>query len=270
MTLRRSSRSGIYRSACNACAVCIVLAGQRVGAAEDAALVLIDRDLLLGVVDKMPVQGWDQDEDEARAYNYVLVKVSRTPVEALARNARADLTYAHLMEEPSKYRGALVHFEGRLRKLVQYDAPKLAAAEGVAQLYEAWIFGTTHYSNPMCVLFTELPPGLRPGEKLDRWVAFDAFFFKRYRYRAVDAVRDAPLLMGRAPRAPATPAATTEPTVSEMLTGFVAFGAGTVALVVLLAWWFRRSDQRIHSTLARAQMVSPFPPDGEGPDSLSP
>jgi hypothetical protein len=199
----------------------------------------------------------------------VLVKVSRSPSEALARYARADLTYAHLMEEPSKYRGALVHFEGRLRKLVQYDAPKLAAAEGVGQLYEAWIFGTTHYSNPMCVLFTELPPGLQPGERLDRLVAFDAFFFKRYRYLAADGARDAPLLMGHSPRVSATPAAA-EPTVSEMLSGFVAFGAGTVALVVLLTWWFRRSDQRTRLTLARARAVSPFPPDDVDVSSLAP
>jgi hypothetical protein len=224
-------------------------------AAQDS--VELERDLLDGVSDKLPVQNWEQNSDEARAYNYVLVKAGRAAPAALAAKGRRDLTYAHLMEEPSKYRGVLFHGQGRLRRLIKYDAPKMAAVEGVATVYEAWIFGAGHYNNPMCVLFSEAPPGIPIGEKLDVPVAFDAYFFKRYRYQAADAVRDAPLLIGRAP-VNLLGQPTPEPKVADLLSSFVGFGVVTVLSVLLLAWWLWHSDRKVRATLARARAAAPL------------
>ena len=65
-------------------------------------------------------------------------------------------------------------------------------------LYEGWIFDDLYIANPFCVLFTELPPGLHVGEKLEYRVGFDGYFFKRYRYKdGQGTVRDCPLFIGR-------------------------------------------------------------------------
>ena len=87
-----------------------------------------DRDLLVGIEDRAPVRNADENEYEYRSYNQVLLEASRVSPAGLAAGARHDLTYAHLFEEPAKYRGQVVHLSGRLRRLRQFDAPALAAA----------------------------------------------------------------------------------------------------------------------------------------------
>src|SRR5207302_5396320 len=126
-----------------------------------------------------------------------LVLARKTSERALARGARRDVTYAHLWEEPGKHRGQIIHVEGRLRRLRKFDASRIAVKEGVPVLYEAWVFEEQYYHNPYCVIVSELPRGLRVGDKLDDRAGFDGYFFKRYRYQAGDTVRDAPLLIGR-------------------------------------------------------------------------
>src|SRR5581483_1453394 len=97
---------------------------------------VIDREILGGIEDRAPVRSADQNYYEARAYDYLLIEAHRAPVQALAKIARRDLTFAHLFEEPERYRGEVVHVEGRLRMLRRFAAPRFAAKQGVATLYE--------------------------------------------------------------------------------------------------------------------------------------
>jgi hypothetical protein len=236
---------------------------------SSAPSVEIDRDLLDGVLDKMPVQNWEQRPEEASAYNYLLARANEVPPVELTRHARRDLSYAHLMEEPSSYRGAIVYFEGRVRRLVRCDPPKLAANEGVKDLYEAWIFGTLHYANPICVLVTRLPEGIKPGERVDYPVRGAGYFFKRYRYRAADTLRDAPLLMGPTLTLN-TSAESASPPISELLTWFVGFGIMAVAIVAFMAWWFWRSDRKTRRQMShthRAALSIPGVPTDESTDA---
>src|SRR5207249_7587264 len=143
------------------------------------------------------VRNADENLFESQAYNFVLVQASKVSPQAFAHGARRDVTFAHLWEQPGDYRGQVIHIEGRLKRLRKFDAPRLAAAEGIACVYEGWVFSEEYFSNPFCVLVTELPRGLEPAEKLEHQVAFDGYFFKRYRYRAGDGLREAPLLIGR-------------------------------------------------------------------------
>jgi hypothetical protein len=220
---------------------------------EGPESVLAERDKLVGIEDGAPVRGFDENFNEALSYTYLLVWAhNRSPV-ALARKARADLTYVHLIEESSKYRGALVHVEGRMRRLTRFDAPRLAAKDGVATLYEAWVFGEHSPSNPFCLIASEIPPGVKTGEKIDDKVVFDAYFFKRYRYKAGDGWREAPLLIGcgfelleAEPPSAATP---TEEFGGMFIPILLVLLAGTVVLAAALAWWFRRGDRTVHTKL---------------------
>src|SRR5260370_144714 len=75
----------------------------------------VDPAILAEVEDRSKVHGPKENYSEFLAYNYLLVLAHKTPAQALARGARRDLTFAHLFEEPKKYRGQIVHIEGRQR-----------------------------------------------------------------------------------------------------------------------------------------------------------
>src|SRR5947208_3665903 len=72
-----------------------------------------------------PGRGAEQNRDEALAYDLLFLHARRMPTDVLRTAARRDLTFAHLFgPERAKYRGELVHVEGRLRLLRRYDPPE--------------------------------------------------------------------------------------------------------------------------------------------------
>jgi hypothetical protein len=206
------------------------------------------------VEDRAPVRNADQNYYEARAYNYLLVHAHKLPADLLTRDARRDLTFAHLFEEPQKYRGQIIHLEGRLRRLRRFDAPALAAKEGVPVIYEGWLFTDTSYGNPYCVVTSAVEPPLAPSEKMDSRVVFYGYFFKRYRYKAGDGWRDAPLLIGKTLRPLVEPAPAAESPWSfsnSLLPAFLLLVLCTALLGVGLGWWFRQGDRRVRQRLER-------------------
>jgi hypothetical protein len=225
----------------------------------------VDREILAGVEDRAPVRSANENYYEAQAYGYLLVKAHNTPGSLLEKAARRDLSFVHLFEEPEKHRGKLIHLEGRLKRLTHFDPPQLTLKEGVQTLFEGWVFTETSYSNPYCVVFSELPTALHPGEKLEDHVTFDGFFFKRYRYKAADGHwRDAPLLIGKELK-PAQAALSSQNYPAHwfsglFLPGFLAVLATTAALTLCLAWWFRRGDRGVQARLHRLTEPAFFDP----------
>jgi hypothetical protein len=209
------------------------------------------------IEDRRPVASRQENSSEYDAYNYVLIQAHQISSPVLARGARHDLTFAHLFEEPEKYRGEIVHVEGKLTRLRRFDPPPRAKAEGVAHLYEGWLFDTSAYgAHPMCLVFSELPPGMAVGDKVDYRVAFDGYFFKRYRYRAADRWRDTPLLIGHVPTLLQPPMTVAEEGLSHgtsLVMGFLGLLAGTFVLALGLAWWYQRGDRQIRARLDEAR-----------------
>ncbi|MBY0523387.1 MAG: hypothetical protein K2R98_08305 [Gemmataceae bacterium] len=216
-----------------------------------------DKDMLTGIEDRKPVLNADQNSYESRAYCYLVFHAREIPVDALSKVASKQITYAHLWDDPKKYRGEPIHIEGRLKKLTRMDAPKILWNDGIRTLYEAWVFPEEYGANPFCVIFSELPKGVQTGEKIEYPVTFDAYFFKRYRYATVNReTRDAPLFIGRTfaiqgvkpakPEAPGVFDGMLVPTV-------MAFVAGLVVLFFGLTWWFRRGDRVVQSRIREAR-----------------
>ena len=189
----------------------------------------VDPDILAGVEDQAPVRSLDENYYEFRAYNYLLVRAHNAPSASLAAKARRDLTFAHLFEEPNKYRGQLVHIEGTLRRLRRFDPVRAAQKEGVKDLYEGWVFAEPYFNNPFCIVASAIGPGLAVGEQLHQRVSFDGYFFKRFRYKAGDTLRDAPILIGRNIEAGPALSADEEPpwSFSRQLRHMVSRSAGT-------------------------------------------
>ncbi len=218
---------------------------------------------------------------ETEAFAEMLVQSHYTSARAFAAAARRDLTYAQVFAEPATYRGQVMHIQGRLGRLSRLDPPPLAQAQGVSDLYEAWIFHDAYGLNPFCALFTELPPALRDclGEKQlpqrDIEVAFDGYFYKKFRYKAADSkantARDAPVFMGRTLQVLRLPAAAPEP--DEWGNHVIGVFVGAVAVVIVagitLTWWFRHSDSRVHRRLRAARETSVVLPDPLPPDSTA-
>jgi hypothetical protein len=234
------------------------------GAPESAPM--LRPELLKNIRDDQPVAsgktGKKWNDDEFEIYMEALVKASYTPAPAFA-NARHDVNYAQLIDDPGDYRGEVVHLEGRLKRLRRFNPPA-AVAERISDLYEGWIFVKEHGASPACVIFSELPTGLSVGEKMEVPAAFDGYYFKRYGYKAADSgpnqSRRAPLLIGRTIILTGPPVAASEDTgnwTTPMLIVFFALTLTTVGLAAALTWWFRRADQRVRTRVSGAMAV-PF------------
>lgn len=230
-----------------------------------------------GIIDETPIPSFQENSDEAHAYCDALTTAHYASVEALANSGRRDVTFAHLFEQPNVYRGQVIHVEGRLKRVRKFEAPNFVWSQGIRDLYEGWIFDPEIYgANPMCLVFTDMPPGLQVAEKMDRLVSFDGYFFKKYRYQAGDARRDSPLLIGHMPVLVAERTAADSGS-GPISMGFVWIGTallgGTVLTVVGLAWWYRRGDRRIRARLAATRAAgledvefgqSPVPGNDQG------
>jgi hypothetical protein len=216
------------------------------------------------------------DPLEADAYTEILVMAHYTSPAAFRKAARHDLAYVHLFQEPGKYRGEIVHVEGRLKRVLRFDPPEAARLAGVANLYEGWIFDEIRGANPLCVVFTQLPPGVELNQSIEQHVAFDGYFFKKLRYRAASPTNprqryDAPLLIGNTltlQAAPVETAAAPGDWGSSLMAVFVAIVGGAVVLVVVLGWWFRRDARRVQAqvrALADTAVVLPEPKEDFSP-----
>src|SRR5262245_8920418 len=195
---------------------------------------------------------------ELKAYDFVLAHAKEQPVERLRKYSVKNVPVENLFRPIRRdYLRELLHFEGRLSAvLAMKPTDDLKQMDGIDQVYEAWV--TLRGSNKFaCVVVTELPPGIEPGENQTANVAFDAYFFKEWHYesrRVKDPSKDADkrqweraaLFLGRTfdVTAPDEPATTYSPmTLAVVISGLVALG-----LVALgMGLWFRRGDRRIQA-----------------------
>jgi hypothetical protein len=243
----------------------------------------------IGKRDGKPVPNyrhWDPDKitkveiDYYNLYAQALLQAFWTPAAAFAASAREnrDVTFAHMYNEPGKYRGKVIHVAGRLKRVRKQDAPVLVQNRGLKEFYEGWIFGQTLKSHPYWVLFPILPDGLQPSESLDRYVEFDGYLIQRIKYKDGEGRERETLLLigptltlGQAP----PPLPQERPGIPTwMLYSFVGFVAAVALLMVVFSWIFRRGDRRVRDRLAQLQAQrtmemleqppEPKPGDGNG------
>ncbi len=222
------------------------------------------------IIDDEPVMSLSENQEEYKAYNYFVLQARKFSNSVLAEHADKNLTWRVLFDrDRAKYRGKIVHVEGRLKRLVWIGSNKELESQGIKGLYEAWIFGENLFSNPTCFILTELPEGLKPGDDISNvTVHADGYFFKRYKYKAVNDTRLAPLIIGR------TLSVVTVPTTTDV--GAEAFGRLFVPTVLALALamvafayvlhrWFHVSDRKVQQALQSARFGHDFIAPGTEP-----
>jgi hypothetical protein len=208
---------------------------------------------------------------EIRAYFDALIKGYNYKAPQFAAAVEKPVTRHQLLQRPRTNRGVVVHVEGNLRRLRRYDAPLMAQLNGVHDVYEGWVF-EQESAEPWCIVFPQLPvvvqgePPLEPGERLNRPVAFDGYFFKAYGYANADKENKVtPLLIGNSPVLKGPPAEAGAPPAMASWSGVLLYGIFGIVLAVgllafVLTWWFRRGDARVRDKLtqiAHKQFVDP-------------
>jgi hypothetical protein len=232
----------------------------------------IDRASLDDVEDKKPIPAEAaRNPGEFTAWCETVLLASRTSGKAFAASAEANqaVTYKQLMKEPAKLRGAVVHISGRLKRLRVANPPGYLQDRGINRLYEGWILGKGWGSRPCCVIFIDLPRGIRVDEDLNYPVEVDGYFFKEYRYLAAKDRYDAPYLVGRTiALRKSDDQAWASSFRSYFVIGVTVLLGGTLLLLVGLTWWFRRSDRRIRARLLEALREPSFG-SGDGGEALA-
>jgi hypothetical protein len=197
---------------------------------------------------------------ELRAYDYVLAFASKQSKEVLARHSLKKIGFADLYKPIRQdYLRELMHFEGRLSLVTPFvPTTELKDLEKIKKLYECWITpkGQNEY---LCVVVSELPPGIEPGEDLNRWVSFDAYYFKLWHYETrqkkgetgKNIWRKAPLFLGKSINDLGPINVDAAPYSSSMLTGIVAGIAALAGLVIAIAFWFKRGDRAVKAASVR-------------------
>jgi hypothetical protein len=228
-------------------------------------------------------------EDERRPDQVAIYKIwmeaianaFNTPPDAFAKSAEENshVTFAHLYNNPSMYRGKVIPITGRLARLRKYEA-SWATKAGINYVYEGWIFGPTRGSNPFQVIFPILPEGLKEAETMDVQVSFNGYFLKKLKYQAADRSKnptylETPLFIGptltllRKPQE----AADTASLPLAALAGLVALIVAVTIGLVLISWYFRRGDQALQKRLTLMQTSLDFPfadqPGAEDADKKS-
>jgi hypothetical protein len=240
---------------------------------DTAHVKRLDKALLLRIRDSRPIPDIDSGDLEVDAWVEALICAARTPTETFFQEALDDVTYAHLFNEPKKYRGEPVRLSGRLKRVRRYDAPLSVQGPGnIRYYYEGWVFDDIYGANPFCILFTELPPGVQVGEKMDVPVEFAGYFFKKYRYRAGDNFksnerRDVPMLIGHGlhARPPQDAGPGDTEWGKQLLPIFLGLIVATALAVVGLGWWMRRGDQAVKRRLSLLQPTEFIPPAPDAP-----
>lgn len=199
-----------------------------------------------------------QEKVELKAFTEAQVNVARVPARAFAASALENdwVTFSHLFNEPTRFRGKVVPLKGHLKLLRKIEATVEAEKLGVKHCYEGWIYTDTRNSPPVCVVFGHLPKGVQPGEKVDYEVSCNGYFFKRYLYLTGDSQPMRTLFFFAPTFDVAKTADRSEwgsSITSTVLLGIVILAAITTALIFGLNLLFRRNDARVRQSVAASR-----------------
>ncbi|MFO0958925.1 MAG: biopolymer transporter ExbD [Isosphaeraceae bacterium] len=150
-----------------------------------------DSVVFAGLHDKSPLNFRDNP-----ALSELLERSRKTTAQALADEARRDVTLRELIARPERYRGLPIHVEGTANRIFRNEV-KTPELTRQGHLYEAWVFSKDEPKYPFCLMFETPPDGLPGGTDLHEYVGFDGYFLKLLAYDAEDGARFAPLLIGR-------------------------------------------------------------------------
>jgi len=228
------------------------------------------------VKDEKPLGG-NENEEEYRAYNLVVKHARGISPEDLKKYAKKDVVYADLISDLRRQflREDIAVEDGTLVRLREREPTgRLKATTDIKKLYEGWI---SKDGNLYTVVFTELPEGLKPGERINHKVSFYGYYFKLHAYETKEKNEKnenvwyrAPLLIGRT-----IEVKDPDPSYWELanpVIPFILMLLGVVAAIVLcLLAWYRHNDRKIKAQAIEAMTRhNPFDEQRDVPPPIEP
>lgn len=219
----------------------------------------------------------DTPWEEIAAYDRVVRHATRFSAEELEQHARTDLKFADLFLDESGpgYRLQLVKIEGRLISLKRFDPAPEVASVGVEHLFEGWLVPANEpRGNPVSIVFTEPLEGVPPAGRVNKWVSFAGYSFKKMRYQSAEPDpkdpnknkdKFAPLLIGRSPIPRPDPDAPGVITWGVFVEGAIVGGAILIAAAGVLTWYYRRGDRKAKEAMDAVRNQNPFDPNAVKP-----
>jgi hypothetical protein len=190
---------------------------------------------------------------------------SKTPAK-LAAEARSNVLFTHLRDNPKGYRGVPVHIVGTALRILSYEVDE--AISPTKRMYEAWVVTPDSQKYPYLCVFDEAPPGLPIGPNVHERIAFNGYFLKWMAYLGGDKGRIAPMLVGRIGWDATTAATADAPPISATRTPWFALGIGLLLLYGVSRWFGQMkrlsnllpSARRRRRSQDRPREYSPEPP----------
>jgi hypothetical protein len=217
----------------------------------------LDRELLVGIEDSKPIPKPNENPDEYKSYLYVISYCQDVPLGDMKAAVKPEITFTHLIEDPSRYRGAVVGIKGKLKQVKMWAPPASLRNDGIKNFYEGVILADN--GGWYWVGFTELPSSIKVGDNLDYPVECYGYFFKRTYLQNSKQVRiKAPLVVART-------ITLEEPPGAASLEGGAGVLAGTPigvvlsslvvvgALIAVLVLVMRRGDVAVRTRLKEAR-----------------
>ncbi|GEM_PF-4494129 len=137
-------------------------------------------------------------------YYYLLDLARHNPADWIEKNARRDVTLAHLLRDPDNYRGQAIALRGRLRRLVrdEFDDNEY----GFQMRYEGCVYTDEGGRTPYIVIVAEPPTGMPLGNIFEH-VTVAGYFLGWWRHDTQESKRySSPVLLARRFRWQAPPA----------------------------------------------------------------
>lgn len=184
----------------------------------------VNAELLDSVRDDTVFRGAEHD-----AFFHLLEILHNTDQKTLDAASRGPTAFVQLYQQPDEYRGKLVSVRGTVRGV--FEIPASRNDYGIRRYYQTWIQPYDNPELPLVLYVLELPPKFPVAERMHEEVEITGFFFKRWAYRAQDAIRSAPLLLAKTVRWKQPLVAETQPVDVKLIVGIVALaliGAGGV------------------------------------------
>ena len=177
---------------------------------------------------------------EAPAWFNLLAILNKADAQSLARASAGNISYLQLDQQPEAYRGRLVNFQGRIRRIHKEEVGQ--NAEGITHCYAMILKPQDGPPRPIVVYALQLPPGLQPSESLDEPVQLTGFFFKNWLYPGEHSTYVAPVLLAR--DVTWTPPPAVEPPFRPDRWSLAGLLAGSALAAAIVAYWAYRSARR--------------------------
>lgn len=198
-------------------------------------------------------------EADTPAKAYLLEKV-RSHGKTLSQISRREVLPVDLLRNPARYRGLPLHLEGYAKQVYAVDDIPIELSPS-GRLYEVWMTTLDHDQRiyPVCLVLENVPASLAGGRDLAERIAFDGYFYRTIAYRAGDANRFAPLLIGRLVHYPEL----SQPVDTRRNWFWTLLPVGLLAVYLFLRFFFslRRIRRNIPATRSRLERTDEIAPE---------